>query len=199
MRPDYSQQQSRSRSFGSSGEDYGARAQIHGYEGSMQRDYGTSRSTAAPGGFGSSGTSSAYGSSAYGSPGYMGSGSYMGSGTDLGYRGLGPQNYTRSDERIREDLNERLTDADDIDARGLMVEVSNGIATLSGNVEQRWMKHRAEDIVENCSGVRDVRNQIQVGSSSSSTQSTGKSGTAVGSSTTRTSGSSGSSQGSTGI
>lgn len=83
-------------------------------------------------------------------------------GMRTSHRGLGPKNYTRSDERIREDLNERLTDADDIDARGLTVEVSNGVATLSGTVEQRWMKHRAEDIAESCSGVRDVNNQIRV-------------------------------------
>ena len=84
------------------------------------------------------------------------------SGLRTSHRGLGPKNYTRSDERIREDLNERLTDADDIDARGLTVEVNNGIATLTGTVEQRWMKHRAEDLAESCSGVRDVNNQIRV-------------------------------------
>ena len=82
-----------------------------------------------------------------------------------GYRGLGPLNYTRSDERIREDLNERLTDADDLDASGITVEVSNGVAILSGSVDERWMKHRAEDLADSCSGVRDVRNQIQVKSS----------------------------------
>ena len=80
-----------------------------------------------------------------------------------GYRGVGPRNYKRSDERIREDLNERLTEADDIDASGLSVDVSNGVATLSGTVEQRWMKHRAEDLADSCSGVQDVRNHIQVG------------------------------------
>jgi osmotically-inducible protein OsmY len=85
--------------------------------------------------------------------------------TSMGYRGRGPLNYTRSDERIREDLNERLTDADDLDASGITVEVSNGVATLSGSVEERWMKHRAEDLADSCSGVRDVRNQIQVKSS----------------------------------
>ena len=78
------------------------------------------------------------------------------------YRGVGPRNYTRSDERIREDLNERLTEAHDLDASGLTVEVSNGIATLGGNVAQRWMKHRAEDLADSCSGVRDERNQIRV-------------------------------------
>lgn len=78
------------------------------------------------------------------------------------YRGRGPKNYTRSDERIREDLNERLTDSDDVDASNLTVEVSNGIATLKGSVDERWMKHRAEDLAESCSGVRDVDNQIRV-------------------------------------
>ena len=79
-----------------------------------------------------------------------------------GYRGVGPRNYSRSDERIREDLNERLTEADDLDASDLSVEVSNGVATLSGSVDHRWMKHRAEDLADACSGVRDVRNNIQV-------------------------------------
>ena len=123
-----------------------------------------------------------------------------------GYRGLGPSNYTRSDERIREDLNERLTEADDLDASGLSVEVSNGIATLTGTVEQRWMKHRAEDIVEACTGVRDVNNQIQVGSQwqgkapaygagtirSGTGTTTGSAGT-MGSTSPRTTGGSGSS------
>ena len=112
-------------------------------------------------------------------------------GMRMGHRGLGPKNYTRSDERIREDLNERLTDADDIDARGLNVEVSNGVATLTGTVEQRWMKHRAEDIAESCSGVRDVNNQIRVQSlhqdtqhrdaSSSASQGSARSGSSLGS------------------
>lgn len=80
----------------------------------------------------------------------------------MGHRGKGPKNYMRPDERVREDLNEKLTDADDIDASGITVEVSNGIATLNGTVGQRWMKHRAEDLAEGCSGVCDVNNQIRV-------------------------------------
>lgn len=119
-----------------------------------------------------------------------------GQGMRSSHRGLGPKNYTRSDERIREDLNERLTDADDIDARGLSVEVSNGVATLTGTVEQRWMKHRAEDIAESCSGVRDVNNQIRVQPLHQDTQhkDASKSGSSLGSgisgsSTTSTQGS----------
>ena len=101
--------------------------------------------------------------------GRQGQGYPSSQGLRSSHRGLGPRNYTRSDERIREDLNERLTDADDIDARGLTVEVSNGVATLKGTVEQRWMKHRAEDLAESCSGVRDVNNQIRVQSQQEST------------------------------
>jgi hypothetical protein len=96
-------------------------------------------------------------------------------GRDFGgrdYRGVGPRNYTRSDERIREDLNERLTEAYDLDASGLTVEVADGVATLGGNVPQRWMKHRAEDLADACIGVRDVRNHILVGSGTASGETT---------------------------
>lgn len=100
-------------------------------------------------------------------------------GRDFGgrdYRGVGPRNYTRSDERIREDLNERLTEAYDLDAGDITVEVADGVATLGGSVPQRWMKHRAEDLVDACIGVRDVQNRILVGGD--------KAGTATGSNAT---------------
>jgi osmotically-inducible protein OsmY len=102
--------------------------------------------------------------------GYGAQGELRDSSSQLGrsYRGIGPRNYTRSDERIREDLNERLTDAHDIDASMITVEVSNGVATLTGTVNERWMKHRAEDIADGCTGVRDVRNNIQVQASTQS-------------------------------
>lgn len=78
------------------------------------------------------------------------------------HRGHGPKNYTRSDDRIREDLNERLMDADDIDASDVSVEVKDGVVELSGSVEQRWLKHRIEDMADDCSGVKDIRNEIRV-------------------------------------
>jgi hypothetical protein len=79
-----------------------------------------------------------------------------------GYRGRGPKNYTRSDERIQEDISERLWDADEVDASDVTVEVKDGVVTLSGNVEQRRIKHRIEDIADACSGVKDIRNEIRV-------------------------------------
>jgi osmotically-inducible protein OsmY len=82
------------------------------------------------------------------------------------FRGRGPKNYTRSDDRIREDLNEQLMDADDIDASDVSIEVKDGVVTLTGNVEQRWIKHRIEVLADDCSGVKDVRNEIRVQSRS---------------------------------
>ena len=79
-----------------------------------------------------------------------------------GHRGRGPKNYTRTDQRITEDLCERLTEDDDVDAGDIEVAVSDGVATLTGTVAERWMKHRAEDIAEACGGVRDVENRIRV-------------------------------------
>lgn len=79
-----------------------------------------------------------------------------------GHRGKGPRNYARSDERITEDLNEWLMRDDDIDATDINVSVSNGEVTLEGTVEQRWMKHRIEDLAERCPGVKDVENRIRV-------------------------------------
>ena len=79
-----------------------------------------------------------------------------------GFRGRGPKGYSRSDERIAEDLCERLTHDDDIDAGEIEVQVSQGVVTLTGTVSERRMKHRAEDLAERCGGVRDVDNRIRV-------------------------------------
>lgn len=78
------------------------------------------------------------------------------------HAGRGPKDYTRSDERIREDVCERLTEADDIDASEISVTVKDGVVQLTGSVEERWTKHQAEDIADGCSGVKDVRNEIRV-------------------------------------
>ncbi|WP_313220314.1 BON domain-containing protein [Pseudoxanthomonas mexicana] len=115
------------------------------------------------------------GVSGYGQPerGQGGYGQYAGAGVDHyrgrqgqddygGFRGHGPKGYRRSDERIAEDLNERLTEDALLDASGIEVEVSEGVATLRGTVDSRWMKHRAEDIADGCSGVRDVCNEIRL-------------------------------------
>lgn len=79
-----------------------------------------------------------------------------------GFRGRGPQGYVRSDERIRDDIIDRLTDDDHVDASQILLMIEGGVVTLTGNVPERRMKHRAEDIAAGASGVREVRNEIRV-------------------------------------
>jgi BON domain-containing protein len=81
-----------------------------------------------------------------------------------GFRGQGPRGYERSNERIYEDVCEWLTEDDEVDASDIEVEVENGIVILRGTVGDRGQKRRAEDIAERASGVRDVRNQLEIGS-----------------------------------
>ncbi|HYF88257.1 BON domain-containing protein [Azospirillum sp.] len=80
------------------------------------------------------------------------------------YRGVGPRNYRRSDERILEDINERLTDDHHIDASDVGVKVEGGEVTLSGTVADRAARRRAEDIAESVSGVGHVQNDLRVAS-----------------------------------
>jgi osmotically-inducible protein OsmY len=79
-----------------------------------------------------------------------------------GHYGRGPRGYRRSDERITEDINDRLTDDWQLDASDIEVSVADGEVTLSGSVENREDKRRAEDLAESVSGVRDVQNNIRV-------------------------------------
>jgi hypothetical protein len=119
------------------------------------------------GGYSSGGSGSSYGEgmSTGGYGGGMGSysgglGGYYEPGR---HAGRGPKNWKRADERIREDINERLTEHSHIDATEIDVQVKNGEVTLSGSVEDRRVKRMVEDLVEGVSGVRDVHNQLRVG------------------------------------
>jgi osmotically-inducible protein OsmY len=58
-----------------------------------------------------------------------------------------------------------LTDDWHIDASDVEVAVNNGMVTLTGRVDGREEKRRAEDIAESVSGVADVSNQLRVGRS----------------------------------
>lgn len=79
-----------------------------------------------------------------------------------GYAGRGPKGYVRTDERIREDVCDRLSWDDEVDATDITVRVSQGEVTLEGSVETRHMKRLAEDLAEDVAGVLDVHNTIRV-------------------------------------
>jgi osmotically-inducible protein OsmY len=78
------------------------------------------------------------------------------------HRGRGPKNYSRSDDRIREDVSDRLTDDPLIDASDIDVSVSNQEVTLSGTVSSRNERRLAEEVAEETSGVKYVQNNLRV-------------------------------------
>ncbi len=95
-----------------------------------------------------------------------GTGSYgggMGTYSQRGpFAGRGPKNWQRSDERIKDDVSERLSDHPDIDASEIEVQVKSAEVTLTGTVDDRDSKRLAEDIAQSVSGVKDVHNQVRV-------------------------------------
>lgn len=78
------------------------------------------------------------------------------------HRGKGPKGYKRADERVSEEAHERLTEDPWIDASEIAISVANGEVTLSGTVDNREAKHRAERIVEDITGVDHVQNNLRV-------------------------------------
>jgi hypothetical protein len=78
------------------------------------------------------------------------------------YAGRGPKNYQRSDDRIREEICDCMTDDPRLDASEIVVQVASGEVTISGTVTSRDQKRRAEDVAERVSGVKDVTNQLRV-------------------------------------
>lgn len=93
----------------------------------------------------------------------------FGGGTDYGYRrderdftGRGPRNFKRSDDRIKEEACEVLTRERFVDASNVDIEVRDAIVYLRGAVDDREQKRRAEDVVDNITGVHEVRNELRV-------------------------------------
>jgi BON domain-containing protein len=78
------------------------------------------------------------------------------------FAGRGPKGYARSDERIREDVSDRLWADPWIDASEMTVTVTNGEVTLEGIVDDRLAKRLAENVAESCIGVRDVHNRLRL-------------------------------------
>src|SRR5690606_3125514 len=93
--------------------------------------------------------------------GYGQSGAYRSEDRSRAMR-RGPKGYQRTDERIKEDIYERVMEREHLDVEDVTVEVKDGRVTLQGEVPERWMKHEVEDIADGCMGVKDVENNIRV-------------------------------------
>lgn len=96
----------------------------------------------------------------YGNP--SGPSTYVEHGEIKHYRGKGPKGYRRSDERVRDDINDTLTDDRFLDASDVEVEVRDGEVVLSGTVADKNAKRRAEDLAESISGVKHLENRLRI-------------------------------------
>lgn len=85
--------------------------------------------------------------------------------------GKGPKGYKRSDDKIKDDIEEKLYHDSFIDASDIEVSVSDGDVTLSGTVDNKQTKRRAEDCADRVTGVKDVSNHLRINHSPSSSYS----------------------------
>ncbi len=76
----------------------------------------------------------------------------------------GPKGYQRSDERLKEDISDRLMESHHIDSSDVSVDVRSAKVVLEGTVPSRHMQHAIEDLVDACPGVQDVDNRVRVAS-----------------------------------
>lgn len=92
---------------------------------------------------------------------------------DMGRRvlGRGPKGFKRSDERIYEEVCERIARFD-VNADNVEVKVKDGEVTLMGSVEDRQDKRLIEDVAEDVFGVQQVHNQIRLQRSTATTMGT---------------------------
>ncbi len=95
--------------------------------------------------------------------GYNGAPEYEPNPTAVGpYTGRGPRGYQRSDERLRNEVVQKLTQHGQLDARGIEVQVNQGEVTLTGEVDNRQAKRLAEDLADSVPGVVDVHNRLSI-------------------------------------
>jgi hypothetical protein len=74
----------------------------------------------------------------------------------------GPKGYTRSDERIHEEVCERIARSG-VDADEVEVRVEKREVTLTGTVRDRQEKWWLEDLADDVFGVEEVHNHLRVG------------------------------------
>jgi HSP20 family molecular chaperone IbpA len=79
------------------------------------------------------------------------------------HRGKGPRNYKRSDDRIREDVSDRLSDDPYVDASDIDIKVEDGNVILSGRVDHRESRRRAVQLAESVRGVNNVESHLRTG------------------------------------
>jgi osmotically-inducible protein OsmY len=145
------------RGFQGGGYESGRGFQGGGYEGrGFQGGSSFGQSDRSQWGYGQMGQGQTY----QGGMGQMGSGRF-GQQQQGRMQARGPKGYKRSDERIKEDVCECLSQGH-IDASEIEITVKNGEVTLTGTADDRRTKRMAEELIDDVSGVQEVHNQIRV-------------------------------------
>ncbi len=78
------------------------------------------------------------------------------------HSGIGPKNFARSSDSLRERVCERLQGNGELDAADIEVQIESDEVTLTGTVKDRQQKRMAENCAESVYGVRDVHNRLAV-------------------------------------
>ncbi len=76
------------------------------------------------------------------------------------YRGKGPAK--RDDQELKRVVEEVLTEDPWLDASSIQVSVDSGVVTLTGTVDSRAAKRRAEAATDLVFGVFDVKNELVI-------------------------------------
>ena len=95
---------------------------------------------------------------------------YRGRAPEGRFSGVGPKNYRRPDERIRDDVCDRLTDEAELNASDMTIGVNEGEVTLDGTVDSRRAKRLAEDCAESVSGVAHCQNNLRISKNQTSSE-----------------------------
>ncbi len=81
---------------------------------------------------------------------------------DLDHRGRGPKGYVRSDDKMLEDVSERMFHDPLLDASNIELSIADGELTMDGSVDSRRAKRRAEDLADSVAGIGHVQNNLRV-------------------------------------
>ena len=78
------------------------------------------------------------------------------------FEGKGPRGWTLRDDRVIEEVSERLMEDRLLDARGVEVSANAGVVTLSGEVPGASDVAHAEMLARQAPGVTQVINRLRV-------------------------------------
>ena len=81
---------------------------------------------------------------------------------DLDHRGRGPKGYVRSDDKMLEDVSERMLHDPLLDASDIELSITDGEVTMDGTVDSKRAKRRAEDLADSVAGIGHVQNNLRV-------------------------------------